>query len=49
MLIGFRQPKQMINYVPNAQYVPSAPNLANTMLGAALFSRPMMCPQSQKY
>jgi hypothetical protein len=37
MLIGFRQPKQKMNYVKNAQYIPSAPTLANTMLGAVAF------------
>jgi hypothetical protein len=29
--------KQKINYVPNAQCIPSAPTLANTMLSVVVF------------
>jgi hypothetical protein len=43
MIGGFRQPKQKLNYVPNAQYITSAPTLANTVLAAAAFVRLMIC------
>jgi hypothetical protein len=45
MLGSFRQPKQKLNYVTDAQLLPSAPNLANTMLVEVDFVvRPMNCP-----
>jgi hypothetical protein len=37
MLGSFRPPKQKLNYVTLAQLLPSAPNLANTMLVAVVF------------